>query len=302
MKIVSAQMLLNPLAAGEATFLPEWLITYDVVPSLLNVYILVDPSKGKGARSNRTAVAVIGIDRGGSKYLLDGACHRMKLSERWTFIKTMQRKWEGHPGVQVVRVGYEQFGMLDDISVMEEMMQAENNHFEIVELKTPETGGHSKEDRIDRLEPDIRNGRFLLPCVVHHRELGGLRHWSVWTEEHAKRAEAQGRKTDYNIGQITYRKVQGEGLTARQIEMDRGGMKHRIVTALKRRDENGDIYDLTRIFIEEAIRHPFAAQDDLIDAASRIYDINSCPPQLEHRQSTDSLEMDMMDMEREMEI
>jgi hypothetical protein len=291
MKVVSAQMLLNPLAAGEATFLPEWLATYEVLPSLLNVCILVDPSKGKGPRSDRTAVAVIGIDRGGSKYLLDGACHRMKLSERWAFIKAMKRKWEGHPGVQMVRIGYEQYGMVDDISVMKEKMQEENNHFEIVELKTPETGGHSKRDRIDRLEPDIRNGRFYLPCVIHHRELGGLHHWSVWTEEHAALAEAQGKKTDYNIGQIIYRKAQGEGRTARQIEMARGGMNHRIVTALKRRDENGDMYDLTRIFIEEAIRHPFAAHDDLIDAASRIYDINAYPPQLEREQSTESLEM-----------
>jgi hypothetical protein len=292
-KIVSAQMLLNPLAASEATFLPQWLVSYDVLPSLLNVYILVDPSKGKGARSDRTAVAVIGIDQGGSKYLLDGACHRMKLSERWDFIKAMKRKWEEHPGVQMVRIGYEQYGMLDDISVMQGMMRADNNHFEIVELKTPETGGHSKEDRIDRLEPDIRNGRFYLPCAIHHRELGGPCYWSVWTEEHAKRAEVKGKKTDYNIGQIIYRKVQGEGLTARQIEMDRGGIKHRTVTALRRRDENGDIYDLTRIFIEEAIRHPFAPHDDLIDAASRIYDINPYPPQLDDWQSTESLEMEL---------
>jgi hypothetical protein len=58
MKTVSAQMLLNPIAAGEATFLAQWLVSYEVLPSLLNVYILVDPSKGKGVRSDRTAVAV----------------------------------------------------------------------------------------------------------------------------------------------------------------------------------------------------------------------------------------------------
>src|SRR5262249_22049743 len=255
----------------------QWLVTYDVLPSLLNVYVLVDPSKGKGARSDRTAVAVIGIDHGGSKYLLDGACHRMKPAEPWAFLKAMKRKGGGHPGGEKVRIGYEQYGMVDDISVMKEMMRAENSHFEIVELKTPETGGHSKQDRIDRLEPDIRNGRFYLPCVIHDRERGGPCSWSVWTEEHARRAEPRGEQKDYNIGQIIYRKVQGEGLTARQTEMARGGMRHRIVNPLKRRDENGDIYDLTGIFIEEAIRHPFAGHDDLIDAASRIYDINPYP-------------------------
>jgi hypothetical protein len=182
--------------------------------------------------------------------------------------------------------------MVDDISVLKEKMQAEHNHFEIVELKTPETGGHSKRDRIDRLEPDLRSGRFCLPCAIHHPEFGGLCHWSVWTEEHAKRAEEEGDEAEYNIGQIIYRKVQGEELTARQREMHRGGMKYRIVTALKRRDENEDIYDLTRVFIEEAIRHPFARHDDLIDAAARIYDIDPHPPVRYERQSTEPLALD----------
>ena len=34
--------------------------------------------------------------------------------------------------------------------------------------------------------------------------------------------------------------------------------------------KNGDIYDVTRIFIDEVIRHPFAAHDDLLDAVARI--------------------------------
>jgi phage terminase large subunit-like protein len=50
------------------------------------------------------------------------------------------------------------------------------------------------------------------------------------------------------------------------------GQKHRIVTALQRRDENGDIYDLTRVCFDELLKHPFAVHDDLIDAMSRIYD------------------------------
>jgi hypothetical protein len=292
MKTVSAQMLLNPVAGSEATFSATWFMTYEVIPSILNVYVLVDPSKGKGPRSDRTAIAVIGIDQGGTKYLLDGYCHRMQLSERWEAIKNVKRKWEAHPGVQMVRIGYEQYGMVDDLSVMKDKMRAEHNHFQIVELKTPETGGHSKHNRIDRLEPDLHSGRFCLPCAIHHPDFGSLCYWSVWTEEDAKRAEARGDVAEYNIGQIIYRKVQGEGLTARQREMDRGGMKYRIVTALKRRDENGDIYDLTRVFIEEAIGHPFARHDDLIDAAARIYDIDPLTPVRYERQSTEPLALD----------
>ena len=260
-----------------------------MLPSLLNVYILVDPSKGKGVRSDRTAIAVIGIDQGGIKYLLDGYCHRMKLSERWEAIKALKRKWESHPGVQMVRVGYEQYGMLDDISVMQQMMRDERNVFDIVELKTPESGGHSKLDRIERLEPDIRNGRFRFPVTVHNPDGGGLCYWSVWTERHAEKASNDGIKAKYNIGQILFRPA--ETLTKKMLEMERTGERHRFVQAIRRRDENGGIYDLTRIFIHELARHPFAAHDDLIDAASRIYDINPCPPEFYHWQSTESLEM-----------
>ena len=89
---ISAQMLLNPTASNEATFDPECFQGYDVIPNVLNVYILVDPSKDKGQRSDRTAIAVIGIDQGGNKYLLDGACHRMRFSERWALIK--QLRWK----------------------------------------------------------------------------------------------------------------------------------------------------------------------------------------------------------------
>jgi hypothetical protein len=69
-------------------------------------------------------------------------------------------------------------------------------------------------------------------------------------------------------------------------------MKYRIVTALKRLDENRDIYDVTRVFIEETIRHPFARHDDLIDATARIYDIDPQPPALYERQSTMPLGLD----------
>src|SRR6516225_11996007 len=43
---VSAQMLLNPIAGSEATFSSLWLKPYEVIPAVLNVYILVDPSMG----------------------------------------------------------------------------------------------------------------------------------------------------------------------------------------------------------------------------------------------------------------
>jgi hypothetical protein len=157
---ISAQMLLNPSAGNEATFQPAWLRNYDVIPAVTNVYIMCDRSKGTGERSDRTAIVVIGVDQGGNKYLLDGVRRRMKLTARWEFIKSFKRKWEAHSGVQIVRIGYERYGMQVDLEVIEDMMVRENNHFKIEELNTPRQGRHSKDDRIERLEPDMREGRF----------------------------------------------------------------------------------------------------------------------------------------------
>jgi len=64
-----------------------------------------------------------------------------------------KRKWEAHSGVQMVRIGYERYGMQVDLEVIEDMMVRENNHFKIEELNTPRQGRHSKDDRIERLEP-----------------------------------------------------------------------------------------------------------------------------------------------------
>jgi hypothetical protein len=288
---INAQMLLNPLAGNESTFQTTTLKHYDVIPAILNVYILVDPSKGKTKRSDRTAIAVIGIDVAGNKYLLDGYCHRMKLSRRYELITQLKEKWENHPGVQILRVGYEQYGMQSDLETIEENQLRDDNFFEIVELNTPQQGKHSKNDRIERLEPDIRGGRFYLPHVVYHPEYGGGLHnqalWEVWTQADYDRMQAAGAKNNPEVGKILYRPMgrtgmdrndPNEGLTRAQRAMEVTGQSYRIVTAIKRRNEDGDIYDLTRELIEELRFHPFAPHDDLSDAASRIYDIEPASP------------------------
>ncbi len=292
---ISAQMLLNPIAGNEATFRSIWLRPYEIIPAVLNVYILVDPSKGTGERSDRTGIAVIGIDQASNKYLLDGYCHRMKLSERWEYVKALKRKWEAHPGVQMVKVGWERYGKDVELEVIETFQIRENNHFEIEELNTPRQGSHSKDDRIGRLEPDVRNGRFYLPCLVHYADgenphSAGPHFWNVWTEEMAKAAEAKGLKLDYHVGQIIYRPRRAATKLQRNCEAT--GQKYRVVTELKRRDENKDVYDLTRLFVDELIRHPFAQYKDLIDAASRIFDIDPHPPEVRERQSTEPIGLD----------
>jgi hypothetical protein len=221
----------------------------------MNVFIMIDPSKGKSKRSDRTAIAVVGIDVGGNKYLLDGYCHRMKLSRRWELIKQLQKKWSDHPGVEQLRVGYEQYGMQVDLEVIQEYQDREKEFFDIEELNTTRDGTHSKSDRISRLEPDLNRGLFYLPAVIYHPEYGGglanQALWDIWQDEDHARMQDAGAKDNPAVGSIIYRPMQA--LTRAQRACEATFQTFRIVTALKRRNEDGDMYDLTRVFIEEAL-------------------------------------------------
>jgi hypothetical protein len=277
---VSAQMLLDPRAGNVAVFRAEWLKGYEVRPAALNVYILCDPSKGAGARSDRTAIAVIGVDVAGNKYLLDGARHRMKLSERYGLLKRFHGYWSSQPGVQSCRVGYERYGAMVDLEVISEYQQRDRAFFAIEELNFPRDGSaHSKHDRIERLEPDLRAGKFLLPAVVHHPEFGardGKATWRVWTEADAAGATPGSYEKTLKPDNIVYRPLLGP--TRQQQRLERLGERYRIVDPIKRLDEDRNGYDLTRAFIEEALFFPFAPHDDLIDACARIYDMQPVAP------------------------
>lgn len=301
---VAAQMLLNPTAGNEQIFLSEWFRGYETVPAMMNVYIMCDPSKGRkrttsgrGADPDKTAIAVVGIDQGGNKYLLDGYCHIMKLSTRYAFLKELFRKWSAYPGVQVVKVGYEQYAQQVDLEVLEEYMERDRIYFEIEELNFPREGLHSKKHRVERLEPDVRSGRFRMPAVVHHPEMvppslddnapipqnarnagitPGTVIWNAWTQEDSDLWAANGKPNNPPVGHILYRPLRG--FTRAQRWMQDTQQAHRIVSPLRRLDEDGSIYDLTRVFMEEARFFPFAPHDDLIDAVSRIYDMEPCSP------------------------
>src|SRR6202030_1636778 len=219
---VSAQMLLDPRAGNVAVFRAEWLKGYEVRPALLNVYILCDPSKGSGARSDRTAIAVIGLDVAGNKYLLDGARHRMKLSERYGLLKRFYGYWSSQPGVQSCQVGYERYGAMVDLEVINEYQQRDRAFFAIEELNFPRDGSaHSKHDRIERLEPDLRAGKLLLPAVVHHPEFGardGKATWRVWTEAGAAKAEPGSYEKTLKPDNIVYRPLLGPTRQQQRLE------------------------------------------------------------------------------------
>jgi phage terminase large subunit-like protein len=164
--VLAAQQLQNPAAGNETIFRQEWLRFSDIRPATLNVYIMCDPASSKKKGSDNTAIPVVGIDTAGNKWLLDGYHHKMGLTERFRAIKGLRRFWQRMPGVQMVRVGYERYGSTSDLEYFEDQMERDREHFEIVELAWPREGPGSKIDRIQRLEPDFRAGRFYLAAVA----------------------------------------------------------------------------------------------------------------------------------------
>lgn len=269
---LAAQMLQNPAAGKQAMFEASWFRFYEIRPVMLNVYIMMDPSRGRTARSDRTAIAVIGVDPQSNKYLLDGARHRMKLSERWEMLLALYRKWRDSPGVQIVRVGYERYGQQSDDEYFQERMRNlkdEADQFAIEELAWPHEGSNSKKDRVQRLQPDFELARFHLPPVIRHPEFGNC-YW---------RYNDKDQKLDY---------LPSQGLTKAMRMAEAQGTPFRIPKAITRRDEEGNIYDVTHALMQEMLVFPFGAHDDLVDATSRIYDMQPIAPTMLDRLSPDT--------------
>lgn len=258
---IAAQMLQNPAAGEESTFDPIWLKSAVIRPRTLNIYILVDPSKGpkSGKRSDRTGMPVIAVDSAENLYLVDGYRHRMNLDERWRLLKGLHKKWSNVKGVQNVQVGYERYGLQSDIEHYEFRMRQEKYVFAIDEVSWPREGAGSKIDRVERLVPDFARGRFRLCGLVHH-EVHGTCTW----------------RFDDDVNKIVYAPLKGE--LREQRLMREQGESDRALMPIKRRDESGQVYDLTRVFIEEYLFFPFGAHDDLIDATDRVHDLEPVPP------------------------
>lgn len=233
----SCQMLCNPLAGNQRMFDQADLEIYEVRPETLQVYLCIDPARSIKKDSDHTAMAVLGIDYAGNKYLLDGFDHRMDLQERWTRMRDLRRKWLRETGVQSVNVGYERFGAIADLDYFKERMRVEREAFDIAELEWPREGPGSKIDRVQRLGPDLRSHRFYVPY-----------------------------ETD------------PERLTTVQRRIDADGYGYRIARKIRRMDENGKAYDLTERLRQQIHFFPFIERKDLIDAVSRIFDMEPSPP------------------------
>lgn len=274
---IAAQMLQNPLAGSETMFPVKHFRPFEIRPATLHVAILGDPSKGRSATSDRTAIAVVGLDAAGNKFLIDGYCHRMTLSQRWQALRDLWKKWTRTPGVQQVKVGWESYGLQVDTEHFQDAMQREGVYFPIEELNWTRDGGESKEHRVGRLEPDHREGRLWLPLRVYDR-LG--KREALW-------------RHDADRTRILYPPAIGP--TKLEQEFVANGAGFRVQRPIRQKDQDGEVYDVTVRLIDEMRLFPFAPYDDLVDALSRIYDIDLKPPSPSEKERYDRFNSELVE-------
>lgn len=269
---IASQYLQNPLADEDAVFSSLWLKSWEVRPRMVNIAILGDPNRKVGAGNDNCAFIVWALSATGNKYLVDGYCHQMTQSQRWAAMRDLWVKWSKAPGVQNIQVGYEKYGAEQDLNYFQERMGEEKMPngdklvFAIEELSWTREGTkgvQGKRTRIERLEPDSRNGRIYLPQAVYHE--GHPCTWSVDKDPGSKLYQT-----------VEYKAV--EGLTKAQMRAIETGDEDLVCKAIKRVNQDGKMYDVTEHFITEFLYFPFGEYKDALDAASRFYDLDMVPP------------------------
>lgn len=68
--------------------------------------------------------------------------------------------------------------------------------------------------------------------------------------------------------------------TSTQRRVRESGQPYRIAKPIRKKDSDGNVYDVSKILKEQVMFYPFAPLKDLIDATARIYDMNPRPPVL----------------------
>ncbi len=261
--VLACQMLQNPAAGTQAMFRKEWLQFIDIRPATLNVYIMCDPANSKKKESDNTAFAVVGVDAASNRYLLDGFRHKMGLKERWEALRGLRRVWMRQPGVQMVKCGYERYGMQSDMEYFKLEMERDKEAFEIVELSWTSDGTKAKDDRVQRLQPDFKGKKFYLAMDCRRRV-------PLLDQHNRPVLGADGQPV----------MVLEPYETANQKKVREGGQAFRIFSPVKARDHEGNVYSLNKGFLDEYLTYPFSAKKDLIDATSRLYDMEPVPPVL----------------------
>ncbi len=160
-----AQYLLNPTPAEHQKFLEEWFQKIDVPvdPSTLRVCITVDPAKSLKDGADNTAVAVCGYDDHNRMFLLDGIDEQLTVDELPEYLFSLVVEWQKRASF-LLPVGFEAVGFQETyVYTLERMMMERGCFFAIEPIKHRKM---SKEERILRLVPRIKNGFFVPRSLI----------------------------------------------------------------------------------------------------------------------------------------
>lgn len=155
---VAGQFQQRPSPKGGGELRKEWLCFYNSTDDRRgNKFILVDPAgerkQGQQGGRDNSAMGVLMIGDDGNIYLLDAYRDRLNLVERTEILFDWHRKY------RPIFVGYESYGMQNDIAHIQSEMELTDYRFKITELR----GTLSKNDRIRRLVAPFAAGRIWLP-------------------------------------------------------------------------------------------------------------------------------------------
>ena len=237
---ISCQYLQDPLTGQQRMFDVADIQTYEVRPSTLAVYVMCDPARSKKKDSDNTAIIVVGVDYAMNKYLLDGILSKLDLQERWEGFAQMYLRWKNAPGVQIIKMGYESFGAQADLDYFKEQMKLPNRP------------------------------RFEIQELAWPREGDG-----------SKKDRVQRLVPDLKSGKIFFPyETDDKRLTKMQQQIKAQGFDYRLAQPIRRKDDNGQVYDLAESLRGEFHYFPFGGKKDAIDAFSRIYDMEIKAPKM----------------------
>lgn len=166
------QYLQEPVPLGGGEFNDSQINYYDeggVKVKEMNIYIIVDPAGGeelqkkKKKKSDYTAYAVVGLHNDNNYYLLDMVRDKLDPTERVEKLFELHRTWNGLAG-KPPKVGYEKYALMTDTHYIKVQQNKEGYRFPLVELG----GAMEKNERIRRMLPDLKNGRWWFkPTILY---------------------------------------------------------------------------------------------------------------------------------------
>ena len=140
----------------------EWFIldqTHSLEPHETNAmtkYMVIDPSRTQSATSDFTAMAVIGLNDDGNRYVLEVVRDKLTIDGRYKEMKRLYKKWN------VRDVHYKKTAAESEIEAMKLFQVNDNYRFPILPLAEKATEG-GKNARIRRLVPDLQALKWFFP-------------------------------------------------------------------------------------------------------------------------------------------